>query len=281
MFIMTKFDMHTHTNYSDGLLSPLELLKKASSLNLNGLAITDHDSIDGFLEAEKHIKKYNLELIPGVEVQGMTTEILGYFFNKEDNDLNRLLEKNRTQRQKYLKKKIEGLNDLGIDISFKEVLEKAGIGKNPNNFHTAQIIVQKGYSKDIDSAFKEYIHQVPVRLEIPPTSTKKIIRTIVDAGGKAVLPHPWYLKEHQKAEFESFIINLVQEGLSGIETSGYIPENVKYFKNKEFILNVKEIAQKYELIETGGSDFHGNGNPDDCELGKFTVSREIVSLLKK
>lgn len=278
---MSKYDLHTHTIYSDGFLSPLALLKKAEKLNLSGIAITDHDSIDGYLEAKKHINKFNLEIIPGVEIQGMGTEILGYFFNEDDNDLNMLLEKSRQQRQKYLKKKIDGLNDLGIDISFQDILKKSGVGKNPNNFHTAQIIVEKGYSKDIDFAFKDYIRQVYVKLDLPPVRTKKIIKTIVDAGGKAILPHPWYLNDYQKSNFESFIINLIQEGLSGIETVGPIPEEVKYFKNNVFIDHVKEICKKYELIETAGSDFHGNGNKDDCDIGKFTTTKKTIDILRK
>jgi 3',5'-nucleoside bisphosphate phosphatase len=278
---MAQYDLHTHTIYSDGFLSPIEILKNAQKLNLSGIAITDHESIAGYLEAEKHIKKFKLDLIPGVEIQAMGTEILGYFFNKDDNNLNMLLEKNKNQRQKYLKKKLEGLCELGIEISFKELLEKSGVGKNPNNFHIAQIIVKNGFSEDIDSAFKDYIRQVPVRLDIPPVRTKKVIKTIVDAGGKAILPHPWYLKDYQKKNLESFIINLIQEGLSGIETCGPIPEDVKYFKNDIFIDSVKEICKKYELIETAGSDFHGNGNKDDSQIGSFTTSKKTIDLLKK
>lgn len=278
---MKKYDLHVHTHYSDGFLSPLEILKKAKEKGLKGISITDHDSIDGFLEAEKYSKKMGVELIPGIEIQGLESEILGYFFDKEDNNLNMLIEKQKRQRKKYIQKKLEGLEEYGISIDYKEVLEKSGVGENPNSLHIAKLLTEKRYVEEIDDAFKEFLKNIPVRLEVPPTRCKKIIKVINDAGGKAVLPHPWYLKDFQKKELESFVINRVKEGLLGIEVKGYIPEELEFFKNRKFIDSVLEITKKYELIETGGSDFHGNGAPNDCELGSFTVSEKIVELLRK
>ncbi len=278
---MPGYDLHTHTHYSDGMLSPSKLVAMASKINLKGLAVTDHDSIDGFLEAEKEAKKRGLEIIPGVEIQALETEILGYFFNKEDNMLNMLLEKHRKQRKRYIQKKLEGLESYGVEISFKEVLEKSGVGQNPNAYNIAQIMVERGYSKTADDAFKEYLRNIPVRLEVPPTRTKRVIQIINDAGGKAVLPHPWYLKDFQKAEMESFVINLVKEGVSGIETKGYIPEELIMFKNKEFMLEVKELCKKYKLIETAGSDFHGNTAHKNNILGKYKVVKKTIDLLRK
>lgn len=278
---MNLYDLHIHTHYSDGVNTPLEVLKKAKKKGLKGISITDHDSIFGFLEIEKEAKKYNIDLIPGVEIQGLESEILGYCFDKNDNCLNMLLEKQRNQRKKYVQKKIDGLENLGIKITLKEVLEVSGKGQNPNSFHIAKAIFNKGYVKNIELSFKDYLKHIFVKLEVPPTRCKKIIKVINDAGGKAVLPHPWYLKESQKKDFEKMIIDFVRYGLSGIEVIGFIPEEVKYFKNKLFIDNVKEIAKKYELIETGGSDYHGNGAHENCILGNFTVSEKIIELLKK
>jgi predicted metal-dependent phosphoesterase TrpH len=278
---MPGYDLHTHTHFSDGLLSPSKLVCKASKLKLKGISVTDHDSIDGVFEAEKEGLKRNIEVIPGVEVQGLETEILGYFFNKEDNMLNMLLDKHRKQRKRYIQKKLEGLESYGIEISFKEVLEKSGVGQNPNAYNIAQVMVEKKISKDPDDAFKEYLRAVPVRLDVPPTRTKRIIQIINDAGGKAVLPHPWYLKDFQKAEIESFIIKLVSEGLSGIETHGYIPDEVLMFKNREFMIGVKELAKKFDLIETAGSDFHGSTAHENNILGKYTTTKKTIELLRK
>ncbi len=278
---MLKYDLHTHTHYSDGELSPSNLIKLAKKKRLSGLSITDHDSIEGLFEALKEGKKQEVEIIPGVEIQGLETEILGYFFNKEDNDLNMLLERHRKQRKKYVLKKIEGLQDYGIEISFKEVLETSGVGENPNAFHIAKVMVDKKYVSDIDQAFKEYLRNIPVRLEVAPTRVKKIIKVINDAGGKAVLPHPWYLKENQKLELESFIIRLIENGLSGIEVSGFIPEELKTFKNKVFMEEILKITKKYELIETGGSDFHGENTHRECVLGKYFISKKTIDFLRK
>lgn len=278
---MQKYDLHTHTHYSDGVLSPSKLLMKAKEVGLKGISITDHDSIEGLFKIEKEALKIDVEVINGVEIQGMGTEILGYFFNKEDSSLNMLLEKQRAQRKKYIKKKIEGLLEYGIEIEYQEVLKNSGIGENPNTYNIAKVMVEKGYCRDEDFAFKEYLREIPVRLEVPPTRTKKIIRVIKDAGGKAVLPHPWYLREHQKAEFESLIIRLVDEGLSGVETKGYIPEEVKMYKNKPFMEKVKDLCKKFELIETGGSDFHGENTNKNNILGKYTDSKKTIEILRK
>lgn len=278
---MSGYDLHTHTHYSDGMLSPSKLVAKASKIKLKGLAVTDHDSIDGVFEAEKEGKKRDVDIVPGVEIQGLETEILGYFFNKEDSMLNLLLERHKKQRRRYIQKKLEGLESYGIDISFKEVLEKAGVGQNPNAYNIAQIMVEKKYSETPDEAFKEYLRNIPVRLEVPPTRTKRIIQIINDAGGKAVLPHPWYLKDFQKAEIESFIIKLVKEGISGIETNGYIPDELKMFKNRDFMLEVKELCKKYQLIETAGSDFHGSTAHENNILGKYKVTKKTIDVLKK
>ncbi len=278
---MSKYDLHTHTYYSDGSLSPSELVRAASKINLKGVSITDHDSTEGLSEALKEGTKRGVEIIPGVEVQGMECEILGYFFNKEDNNLNFLLEKHRKQRRKYLIKKIEALESYGIEIDIKEVLKSSGIGQNPNTFHIGKIMVEKGYVSSVDLAFKEYLKNIQVRLEVAPTRVKKIIKVINDAGGKAVLPHPWYLKEKQKQEMESFVIKLIENGLSGIEVSGFIPEEVKIFKNKPFIEQVLNLTKKYELIETGGSDFHGENSHKDCRLGEHFVLKETIERLRK
>jgi len=276
---MKRFDLHSHTHYSDGSLSPTKLVLKAKKIGLSGLALTDHDSIEGLFEAEKEAKKNNLQLITGVEIQGLGTEILGYGFDKNDNYMQMFLEKQRLQRKKFIQKKIDGLKEYGIEIDYKEVLKKSGIGQNPNSVNIAQVMVLKKYSEDIESAFQEYLRDIKVRLESPPTRTKRIIQVINDAGGKAVLPHPWYLKEHQKTDFEGLLIRLVKEGLAGIETNGYIPEKLIKHKNTIFMDKVKELTTKYELIETAGSDFHGNNLHENNILGKYTVSQKVVDKL--
>ncbi|NCP71846.1 PHP domain-containing protein [archaeon] len=273
---MDRFDLHTHTHFSDGKLSPTELVIKAKEIGLKGISITDHDSIEGYFEAEKAAEKNNLTLISGVEIQGMGTEILGYGFDPKDNYLEMFLEKQRIQRKKFIKKKIEGLLEYGIEIDYNEVLENSGKGQNPNSANIAQVMVEKRHVKSLDEAFSEYLREIRVRLETPPTRTKKVIQIIKDAQGIPVLPHPWYLKDFQKAEIESFILKLVSEGLLGIETNGYIPEDLIKYKNTVFMDKIKELTKKYELIETAGSDFHGDLVHENNVLGKYTVSKKTI-----
>lgn len=276
---MGKYDLHIHTYYSDGMYSPKKIIEMASKQKLKGIAITDHDSIQSLEETKKQAG--NLEIINGVEISGLESEVLGYCFDEKDEQLNKLLEHHRKQKRKYVQKKIEHLNSFGVEINYKEVLKESLPGKNPNSFTIAKVMLEKGYCKNIEQAFQEYLREIPVRLEKPPTKVKKIIKVINDAHGKAVLPHPWYLKENQKEDLETFVIRLVRYGLKGIEVNGYIPENLRKFKNKNFIEQVKKLTKKYELLECGGSDFHGEKYHPENKLGKYTTSEEIVKLLKK
>jgi len=274
-------DLHVHTHYSDGDYSPKEVIELASKLKIKAISITDHDTIEGLEEAKREASKKKIEAINGIEMQGLNSEILGYLFNEKDNALLSLLETHKEQRTKYVIEKIDGLNDLNIDISLEEVLEKKGPATFPLSTHIAKIMIEKGYVKDIQSAYQKYLKKIKVRLEKPPTTLKKIIHTIKNAGGVCILPHPWYLNNYIKEDLEIFLIKLKKYGLDGIESRGYIPEELKNYENKDFIKKIKNYATKYDFILSGGSDFHGEKTHPHNILGKYNVDYETIINMKK
>jgi len=275
---MQKYDLHTHSYYSDGLYSPKTLANYAKNAGLNGISLSDHNSVEGLEEFKKECIKNNLDFITGVEIQGLGSEILGYFMNYKDESLLSFLEYQRKQTRKYVKKKIEGLKDFNIDISYEDVLEvvkKDYISPT----HIAEVMLSKGYVKSIQDAYDNYLKEIKVRLEEAPPRLKKIINVIQDAGGVAVLPHPWYLYGNY-FDLESLVIKLVKYGLKGIETVGYVPEDLKIFKNKNRIEEIEKIADRYGLIKSGGSDFHGLEIHPNNKLGEFFVNKKVVDDLK-
>ena len=276
---MQKYDLHTHSYYSDGLYSPKILANYAKNAGLSGISLSDHNNVDGLDEFKKYCEKNDLEFIPGVEIQGLGSEVLGYFFNYKDEALLSFLEYQKKQTRKFTKKKLEGIKDFNIDISFDDVLEVAKKDYiSPT--HIAEVMLSKGYVKSAQEAYDNYLKEIKVRLEEPPPRLKKVVKVILDAGGVAVLPHPWYLYGNY-FDLESLVIKLVKYGLKGIETIGYIPEELKVFKNKDRIKEIEKIADRYGLIKSGGSDFHGLEIHPNNKLGEFFVNKKIVDDLKE
>jgi hypothetical protein len=275
-----KADLHIHTYYSDGLNSPKEILQICKQKGINILSITDHDTIDGYLKAKEIVSK-KIKLIPGVEITGIKTEILGYLFNIENSQLLALLEEHKQSKKKYIKKKIEGLKDLNIDIEYEDINEKAGKGEILTNTHIASLLIDKKYASTIQEAFNKYISKIKVRLDTPPTQPKKIIKTIINARGVPVLPHPWLFPNYIKEDLEYFVIKLQKYGLQGIETTGYCPPELLEFEGKNIFSKIKKIAKDLNLIETGGSDFHGEKIHPHNKIGDFTIDSKVVEELEK
>jgi len=280
---MKYYDLHAHSNYSDGALSPKDLITKAKEIGLDGISLTDHDSVFGLPEAIETGKKISIDVIPGVEIQAYNCEILGYFMDIENSSLTSLLEKNQKAKLEHLKKRIDGLQELNVDIEFSEVEEYA----LKNNYkqimgtQLAEVLIEKGYGKTIQEIYEKYLKKIRVRLESEPIRIKKVVDVINDAGGVSVLPHVWLLKNEQKENIENFITKLVKYGVSGIETSGFIPSGLEEFQGEDFITKIKLLCKDHNLIETSGSDFHGGTTHPDNKLGEYKTSEEIVKELEK
>lgn len=259
-----NIDLHMHTTYSDGTLSPDELVKYAYEKKLDVISITDHNEVLGVEEATIACKLYNITIIPGIEITSYKNKIihiLGYYIDTKSNELLDFISKTRKVRAIYITKIIKELYKLGIFIKPNEIVEKG----NRLNINTImQYMLEKEYVKTIQEAKEKYFNEVMatfVDISENRLSPKEAIELIKRSGGKSVLAHPIRLHENIN-ELESLIKELISYGLEGIEC--YHPEHSLEIQN-EYL----KIAEKYKLIITGGSDYHGLVKPDiDLGIGR-------------
>ena len=274
-------DLHIHTSASDGTYSPKAIVGLAHKQKLKAIAITDHDTIEGNAEAAREGKKIGLEVIPGVEISvewdNSSIHILGYYIDRTEKGLSSELNNLIRYREERNPKIIEKLNSLGIDISYDEVKIAAGEG-TIGRPHFARILIEKRYVKNDNEAFKKYLQRgAPAYVDKKRLSPEEGIQLIKEAGGIAVLAHPFMIDSIGENEMEELILKLKQMGIGGIEVL-YPTHTVQQ------TLQLKTIAEKYNLLITGGSDFHGKQKPNihlGTGFGKLRVPYELVIRMKK
>ncbi|MEA3414729.1 MAG: PHP domain-containing protein [Thermodesulfobacteriota bacterium] len=259
-----RIDLHIHSTASDGTFSPPEIISLAHSLNLGAIAITDHDTIDGSKEALALGIPHSLKFLTGVEISASfdpsfpctgSFHMLGYSIRLDDPVLNQALDQLQDARKNRNPRIVKRLNNLGIDISLGEIADEFGEGQLGRP-HIAQIMVKKGFVKSINEAFDKYLGTgKPAYIDKYRFGCKRAIEVILGAGGIPVLAHPVLLHIKDKNRFEHLIANLKEIGLGGIEIyhSEQTPALTAYYA---------EVASRYGLLMTGGSDFHGSVKPD-------------------
>lgn len=259
-----RYDLHVHTNFSDGKFTPSKVVDLAIERNLDGIAITDHDTISAIEEAIEYNKK--LKIIPGIELgtiyNNEEVHILGYFIDYKSKKLLKSLDelkKNRIHRGMEIIKKLQALD---IKISQKEV---QAISKDDfvGRVHIARVLVNKKYVSSISEAFDKYLNIGRPAYVLRKTLTiKESIDLINESNGIAVIAHPGLLKEKNK------IINYcIENGIQGIECihSKHSKEDTGLFI---------AIANKNHLLITGGSDCHGEIIDNDLLLGQFYIGQK-------
>jgi predicted metal-dependent phosphoesterase TrpH len=268
----SKVDLHIHTTASDGRFSPQEIVSQAAELGVNTIAICDHDTIDGVLPAMQAAAAYpQLTVIPGVEISthapSSEVHILGYFIDVNDSKLKNALVDSRHSRLWRAKSIIAKLKELNINIDWQQVEAIAGdstIGRP----HIAQAMLEMGYIKTFKEAFDRYIGlSGPAYVERHKISPPKAVALVKEAAGIAVLAHPFTADDPQ-----ALIIELKAIGLAGIEVyyNDYTAD-----KRNELI----RIADKHDLIATGGSDYHGIDVNTETMLGEAGVPLECAEKL--
>lgn len=278
----TYVDLHTHSSISDGDVPPRDLVRLAQTKNLRAISLTDHDTVDGLEEAIGEAKNYEgFELIPGIEISAEYTEgtihILGYFIDRSDPVLLEKLKFLQEARAKRNPKIIQKLQEFGIEVTQEEVDKVAGSGV-VGRPHIAQALVNRGYVKSVQEAFDKYLRKNgKAYVDKERFSQKDSIEMIHSAGGVAVLAHPKYVHGGDTRHVEKLVKQLVELGLDGMEVyyGTHSAKEVKWFR---------EMAKKYNLIATGGSDYHGASKPDinlGVGLGNLKVPYEIVEQLKE
>ena len=271
---MLKADLHLHSNKSDGILSPEEVVLQAAKLGLAAISLTDHDTVEGIPEALDAGAKYGVQVVPGIELNTSADNgelhILGYYILHTDTKLLDTLKGIKEARVRRIRSIVQKLNGLGFEITFDQVLKKAGKADSMGRPHIARLLLEKGYVSTVKEAFEKYIgYGGPAYVERHKLLPREVIALIKDCGGVPVLAHPGILSS------SNYIDLCIREGIQGIEAchSRHTEEQAAAFR---------EIARRHDLIVTGGSDCHGEFKFDGKMLmGRYTVDARAVERLKE
>ena len=273
-------DLHTHTTASDGSYSPTELVGLAEGLNLQALAVTDHDTVAGLAEAVEAARQSRLELINGVELAcrvGVgTLHMLGYFIDPDDGALGELLGQMVESRRERNPQIVAKLNELGYEISMAEVRAQAS-GPIVSRLHIGLVMFEKGYVDNVNEAFSRFLGDDGLayvkRVEPEPG---EVIELIHGAGGLAVVAHPVHLRCGDEQELTKKLKEFAELGLDGVEV--WYPEHTA-----EMTERLWRISQRLDLAAVGGSDFHGSAK-EHIKLGTgrggLNIPLEILDRLK-
>lgn len=252
---MELIDLHCHTTASDGIYTPSEMIDYAIANNVRVLAITDHDTIDGLEEALSHAQQRSFACIPGIEFSIEYTNgsfhLLGLGIDYTHPDLLSELAQLQKLRKDRIFKIIKDLQNHGISITDEEI-EHEAVGNSPGRPHVARLLVKKGYAGTIAHVFENFmVKGKPGYIKKDKISFYSALKLIKASGGIPVIAHPISLGFSSWEECENILKKFFDAGVQGIEVfSGmHTDEDVSKFL---------QIAQKYSVIITGGSDFHGD-----------------------
>ena len=261
---MSKVDLHMHSTASDGRLTPEDVVRKSAENGLTVIALTDHDTVDGIAPALVAAKAFPwLKVIPGIEIStdfpDGEVHVLGYFIDYTDPEFAARLERMRHSRRERAQGMIAKLRDLGIHIEWQQVLEIAGSG-SIGRPHIAQAMLDKGYIASIKEAFTKYIGRGgPAYVEREKITPVEAVKLILRTKGLPVLAHPLTISDP-----ETMVVELKAAGLVGIEAyyNGYTADEISRLVN---------LADKYGLIASGGSDYHGLDVSRETMIGGVDV----------
>lgn len=273
---MKKIDLHIHTTYSDGMLTPCEIVDTALKCNLDVIALTDHDNVLSYNIALDYVKEknLNLEILPGVEIntihKGYEVHILGYFMDKTNDDFIEMLEFQQKARVEQTHKIIELLSKKeGIKIKFEDIQKLVAPQGSIGRPHIARAITTSGGSANVMEAYAKFINNnSDVYIERKTVSPHDAVEIIFEAGGIPVFAHPIDVDIA-----DSLTKELVNYGLRGIEAyhRKHSPAAVEHFST---------LAENFGLIVTGGSDFHAPSlNHGTILMGKNFVPEWVYDKL--
>ncbi|KAK9174860.1 hypothetical protein WN944_026864 [Citrus x changshan-huyou] len=285
------FELHSHSNFSDGYLSPSKLVERAHCNGvslisiLSGsrnfiiplyleqvkvLALTDHDTMSGIPEAIETARRFGMKIIPGVEIstifcqRGSESEepvhILAYYSScgpSKYEELENLLGNIRDGRFLRAKDMILKLNKLKLPLKWENVAKIAGKGVAPGRLHVARAMVEAGHVENLKQAFARYLYDGgPAYSTGSQPLAEVAVQLIHRTGGLAVLAHPWALKNPA-----AIIRKLKDVGLHGLEV----------YRSDGKLVAYSDLADTYDLLKLGGSDYHGRGGHGESELGSVKL----------
>lgn len=279
-------DLHTHTNYSDGQLHPYQLIDLAIKKRIGILGITDHNTIDGIKAVNKDnslIVDSGIQIIPGIElsakVQKGRMHILGYDIDINNHNLNNKMDELKDNSINSVLSIMEQIKrDYGIIFRYKDIKELVNSNHNIGRVDLAKLCIKYGYAKSVKEAFDKYLIDAhnKTRTTRKGLQYEECIELILKSNGIPVLAHPKSLQLSEK-EFLILLKELINNGLKGIEVyhSSHTKEEMNYYL---------EIANKYNLLISGGSDYHGKSVKPDIELGtgkNHNIKIKSLSLIEE
>ena len=272
-----------HSTHSDGTDTPSRLVELASEAGLAAIALTDHDTTTGVAEAMEAGRQKGLRVLSGVEITceygGKSMDMLGFCFDSGAAELQKQLDRIQQGRRERNLEIIGKLNALGFDITYDEVAAEADKtdGKIVGRPHFATVMIRKGIVTERQEAFDKYLAEGGAayvqKLAVSPGECTAMIR---NAGGVAVLAHPKLVRFPAGEDIDSLLTNLKNAGLEGLEC---------YYSlhSEEETTCYLELAKKYELLVTGGSDYHGGNKPEikvGTGMGNLRVPVECADKLE-
>ncbi|MFW9911013.1 MAG: PHP domain-containing protein [Candidatus Thorarchaeota archaeon] len=269
-------DLHTHSSISDGQDSPTDLVRLADELNLGGIALTDHDTVLGLREFMEAKATPDLQRVPGLELsadyENQEVHILAYFVPLESKSLDAKLGDLRNRRRFKFSKMVDKLQNLGIELEHDEIEAALEGVESPGRPHLGALLVKKGIVASIDEAFDLYLGEgKPAYVEKKRMHVFEAINLIRSVGAVPVVAHPFTV---EVPDLESFLETLKKAGILGVEVDyDYHPTRTDV--NLE---ELRRVAQELDLIETGGSDYHGRSWMGT--LGSVTVPVRTIEILR-
>lgn len=274
---MDRIDLHVHTTASDGTETPTEVVQQAAALGLRAIAVTDHDTVAGCREGAEAAARCGIELIPGLEISTKfhsAVHILGYCIDTNAPSLTEVMDWEIYDRDARNERICALMAADGLPVSYDMMRERFGVAIGRPHF--AQLLTEFGLASSVADAFERYVGKgKKYYLARNFLSLEKSIETICEAGGVAVLAHPFQYKLDD-AELRLLIEHSMECGLRGMECryTGYDADMVSYLES---------LADEYGLIKTGGSDFHGRNKPQialGSGTGELNVPYEWLERLK-
>jgi 3',5'-nucleoside bisphosphate phosphatase len=267
-----RVDLHTHSTASDGTDSPAELVWAAAESGLDVVALTDHDTVSGWVPAADAAAGAGVALVPGVEIscqaEGISLHLLGYLFDPADPQLSAELRRTRDDRVPRAKAMVRLLAEAGHPITWEGVLAQVGPGATVGRPHIADALVAAGVVPDRTQAFEHLLHSSsPFYVTHYAADPIEAIRLIHAAGGVAVFAHPGAHLRGQVVS-DDVIHRMADAGLDGLEIDHRDHDRATRHR-------LRSLARERDLLATGSSDFHGAGREN--RLGEHLTDPDVYA----
>ncbi|GAA4882363.1 PHP domain-containing protein [Serinicoccus chungangensis] len=269
-----RIDLHVHSTHSDGTESPAQVVGRAREAGLDVVALTDHDAVSGWEEADRAGRERGVAVVPGLEIScsagGASVHLLGYFVDPTDPDLLAELERVRSSRDDRLRRMVDRLADGGFPVTWEDVLSQTAPGASLGRPHIADVLVLRGRYPDRDAAFADVLHSSsPFHVAHYAPDPRRAVELVRGAGGAAVLAHPFASARGRMMPRE-LLGDLADAGLAGVEVD-----------HRDHTGTGRDLAHRFAsrhgLLPTGSSDYHGSGKPN--RLGEHTTEPGVLSAL--